>query len=367
MFQPRSLILASLSLLPFAGPLAAEDLRLNLGNIGLRATIPPVVNAPQLQTQATPFTAWLDFHRLAANRWIPSELPDWLAPVEAETRHGLEGVQTSIRIHLRNLGDSGHDLQLRLFFDDQRGQSPTVAAWSGIAGRRFEYGPLGGSLGLQTSETLTFPTAGIDFIDITVPGDGFNLRGVFLALLEPAQIQRGLDFELPADVADAFQNLPPIVTKAEDQSLFGRVRAVIDPEGLKLAPDGATRGTWEFPLQAPPLLAIVTYEVLGADPTAPLEIILNDRPLGASMIHWPDLADPGFLGLARPLEKDLRFRYTGWLRAQKIIPGSALRAGVNVLSAQLHPDSGPVAVRAVEIQLKYNWKNLDYTLAPATP
>jgi len=363
---PRSLIFASL-LLSFAGYAVGEDLRLGLGNFGLRATVAPPATTPQLQPQATPFTVWLDFHRLAANRWIPGELPDWLAPVEAETRNGLDGVTTSIRVHLRNLGDSGRDLQFRLFFDDQKDLSPTVAAWSGLAGRRFEYGPLGDSLGLQTSETLTFPTAGIDFIDITVPGDGHNLRGVFLALLEPAQVQRGLDFELPADLVDAFQNLPPIITKAEDISLYGRVRAVIDPSGLKLAPDAATRGTWEFPLQSPPLLAIVTYEILGADPTAPLEVIVNDRPLGASAIHWPDLADPGFLGLARPLERDLRFRYTGWLRAQKIIPGSALRAGANTLSVQLHPDSGAVAIRAVEIQLKYNWKNLDYTLAPATP
>jgi hypothetical protein len=92
------------------------------------------------------------------------------------------------------------------------------------------------------------------------------------------------------------------------------VKAVIDSGSMKLAPDGARTGTWEFSLTAAPLAAIVTYEVLNADSLAPLEVILNDRPLGP--------------------------------------------AG---------PDSGAVAVRNLELQLKYNWKNLDYQLAPTTP
>ena len=96
MSTPRSLIFASLLLLPLAGQVAAEDLRLGLGNIGLRATVAPVAHTPQLQAHATPFTVWLDFHRLAANRWIPGELPDWLAPVEA----GAQGRPLTVRMRV---------------------------------------------------------------------------------------------------------------------------------------------------------------------------------------------------------------------------------------------------------------------------
>ncbi len=364
MFPSRQLLLSSLLLFPIFGKVAAQDLRLQLGNVGLRAQLPPALTAPELRVEATPFTAWIDFARLAANRWIPGDLPDWLEPIAAETRNVEGVVTTTFRLRFVAIGDSGREIQFRLFFDDQKDRAPTVTAWSGAGVQRFEYGPLGEGLGLPTSETLTFPTAGVDFVDITVAGDGHNVRGVFLAILAPQQVQHALDFALTSELADAFNTLPPLITKADDLSLFGRVKAVIDPAGLTLAPDAAIRGTWEFPLEAPPLLAVVTFEVLNADTAAPLEVILNDRPLGPVAVHWPDLADPGFLGLSRALERDLRFRYTGWLRAQKVIPGSALRAGLNSLTVQLHPDAGPLAVRAVELQLKYHWKDFDYTLSP---
>ena len=63
----------------------------------------------------------------------------------------------------------------------------------------------------------------------------------------------------------------------------------------------------------------------------------------------------------------MRFRYAGWLRAQKLIPGSALQAGQNTVVIQLHKESGPVAIRAVELQLKYNAPGLDYTISTSTP
>lgn len=377
MFSPRKLSSIGLLLLAFSGALAAQDFRLNLGGGRLRVPEPTAVAKPaqpaepaepEMHVEATPFTAWLDFDRLAANRWIPGDLPDWLEPVSTETKTALDGTTTtSFRLRFVAIGDSGREIQFRLFFHDVSGFAPKVTAWTGGGIQRFEYGPLGDGLGLPTSETLTFPTAGVDFLEISVPGDGRNIRGVFLAILTPQQIQHGLDFAPAAEVVDAFGNMPPFITKAEDLALYGRVKAVIDPAGLKLAPDAAIRGTWEFPIESPPLLAVVTFEVLNADTLAPLEVILNDRPLGAAAVHWPDLADPGYLGLSRPLEKDMRFRYTGWLRCQKVIPGSALRAGSNILVLQLHPDSGPLAIRAVELQLKYNWKNLDYQLSPALP
>ncbi len=367
MFSARIVSLFGLLLLPWCGEVAAQGLRLKSGGVSLRA-VPTVADEPQLRLEATPYTLWLDFNRLAANRWIPGELPDWIEPVTAEAVTDESGARSTIfRLRFRGLGDSGREIQCRIFFDDQKETAPTISAWSENGVLRFTCGPLGAGLGLPTSETLNFPTAGIDSLEKHVAGDGRNVRGVFLAILASQQIQHAADFASPADVTDAFGNSPPIVTKPEDQALFGRVRAVLDPVGVRLAPESTIRGTWEFPLESPPLLAVVTFEVLNADSLAPLEVILNDRPLGAVNVHWPDLADPGYLGLVRPLEADMRFRYTGWLRCQKVIPGSALRAGANALVLQLHPDSGPLAVRAVELNLKYNWKSLDYTLSPSLP
>ncbi len=368
MFTARFAIFSGLLLLPFCGEAAAQGFRLKSGDVGLRLAPADVPAELPMRVEATPLSHWLDFRRLAANRWIPGELPDWLAPVTTETTTDSRGaVVTIFRLQFQGLGSFGDEIQFRIFFDDQKETAPKISAWSENGTLRFTCGPLGAGLGLPTSETLNFPTTGTDRLEIQVPGDGHQVRGVFLAILAAQQVLHAADFALPADVADAFGNVPPIVSKAEDQALFGRVRAMLDSTGVSLAPASTIRGTWEFPLESPPLLAVVTFEVLHADALAPLEVILNDRPLGPVGVHWPDLADPGYLGLVRPLEKDMRFRYTGWLRCQKVIPGSALRAGANALVLQLHPDSGPLAVRAVELSLKYPWKSLDYTLSPVLP
>jgi hypothetical protein len=84
-------------------------------------------------------------------------------------------------------------------------------------------------------------------------------------------------------------------------------------------------------------------------------------------VSWPDLADPGYLGLVRPLETGMRFRYAGWLRAQKMIPGAVLKQGTNRLVLTVPAEAGTVAVRNLALQLKHNWKNLDYTITPTTP
>jgi len=333
----------------------------------LPRTSPALILEPQLQVEAMPLSVWLDFKRRAANRWIPSDLPDWLESVTADIVFKGGTATTTFRLHFRGLGARGQEMQLRVFFDDLKDVAPTIAGWSDAGASRFTHGPVGDGLGLPNSETLTFPTAGVDWVDVSVPGDGRTVRGAFLTLLAAQTVQRGADFAPLADVADIFGNLPPTILPADDLALFGRIKAVIDPGGLILSRQAAICGTWEFPLESPPLLAVITFEVLNADALAPLEVILNNRPLGPVAAHWPDLADPGYLGLSRSLEKDMRFRYTGWLRCQKVIPGSALRAGANSLVMQLHPDSGPLAVRAVELELKYNWKNLDYDLAPALP
>jgi hypothetical protein len=351
-----------------SGTLFAQDLRLRLDDPRLRMSVPVAGGVPLLKLEATPYTVWLDFQRLAASRWIAGDLPEWLDPVQAATTVGTDGqAKTTFRLHFMGLDGPGREIQLRVFFEDQPDKAPSVLARRSDGSVLFASDPFGQGLGLPTSEVLMFPTDQVDAIEIVVPGDGSNIRGALLAMLAPQQIQRGIDFAEAAEVVDVFGNLPPLMTKADDMALFGRVKAVIDPGSLKLAPDGVRRGIWEFSLQATPLHAIVTFEILNGDGLAPLECILNDRPLGGASVHWPDLADPGYLGLSRPLEKDMRFRYTGWLRAQKVITGSALRAGTNTLVLQLHPDSGPVAVRTVELQLKYNWKNLDYRLVPTSP
>ena len=329
--------------------------------------LPLSLGAQGLQEETTPFSVWLDFRQLAASTTRPA-LPIWMEGVDTETKTGTDGAPiTTFRLRLRALADFDAERQLRLFFEDRPGAAPTITGRSATGEERFTRGPLGQGLGLPTSENVTFATADVAVVEIRVPGDGRNVRGVFLATLTTQKMRRLLDFAAPSDRIEAFGQSAPLQLSPQDLSLFGRVKAALDTGTVKLTPGAAPSVIFEFELQAVPLLALVSFEILNADGDAPLAVTVNDRPIGATGVTWPDLADPGYLGVVRPLESGMRFRYTGWLRAQKVIPGAALRVGVNRLVLQLPANADAAAVRAVELQLKHNWQNLDYTLAPNPP
>jgi hypothetical protein len=316
--------------------------------------LPLALNAQELREHSTPFSVWLDFAKLAQPETPKIALPIWLDSLHSDSIEGADGavLKTTIRLRFRQLGDLNREMLLRLFFDDLAAASPVVSGWSDKQTRLFEHGPFGAGLDLPDSARLVLPMKGVSYIEIEVPGDGSNLRGAFLTSLQRAESLHSLDFAAAAKLADPFTplllNLPP----TDDSSLLGRVRATIDAGVVKLSPRGLTQQTWEFELAAEPLLGVVTFEILNADPLAPLEVSVNDQPLGVASVHSPDLADPGYQSVARPLDRGVRFRYAGWLQAQAVIPGSALRVGPNKIVLRLPGESGAVAVRAVELQLK---------------
>jgi hypothetical protein len=323
--------------------------------------------AQQLQQEPTPFTAWLDFRQLGSGQRLPG-LPIWLAGVTSDHTAAPDGkAVTTIKIQLRDVGDFDQKRLLRLFFDDHAGASPSVLGLGPAGEQKFARGPFGESLELPSSETLVFSPAGIATVEIRVPGDGRNLHGAFLATLQPHSMMKALDFAAPGDLIDVFERNSAIPLPASDTALFGRVKATLDEGTVKLSATGQRSVTWEFELEAPPLLAMISFEISNADGQSPLEVTINDQPLGPVAVAWPDLADPGYLGSVRPLEPGMRFRYAGWLRAQKILPGTALKTGLNRLVLALPAEAGTLALRHLALQLKNNWKNLDYTLNPSSP
>lgn len=324
------------------------------------------LHAQELRVQPTPFSVWLDLQAIASSGASKMALPIWMeslqtdyVPASRET-----AAKTTHRIRLRRLGHLNAEVQLRVFFDDVAGGSPVVSAWSETGVELFAARTLGAGVGLPTSERVTIPVADADYIDITVPGEGRNLRGIYLSTLRKFDGRHALDFQAPDPLRDPFGQPAPAQPSPNDSYLYGRVRATLDAGPIKLDPRDAPSTTIEFELDAPPLIAVLTFEVLNVDPVHPPELTINNRPLGRAALQLPDLADPGYRGTVRPLERDMRFEYTGWIRGALAIPGSALAGGLNSLILQLHRDSGPVAVRAVEIELKHPWQNLDYKLSP---
>jgi len=325
--------------------------------------------AEDLQQYPTPFSVWLDFRALSAANPPKLSLPIWFESLTSTSTPANEGVpeKTVFRLLFREISAVNSQLLLRVFFDDIQNAGPTITAWSETGASIFQRGPLGDGLGLPTSEKLILPMTGVNYIEISVTGDGSSVRGAFLASMKQAPGSHPIDYPPLSTVGDAFDNLPSSTPNAADSNLFGRVKATIDPGTMKLTPGTAASGSWHFELQSQPLLAVVTFEILDVEAMAPPEVIVNNQPLGPVTVHMPDLADPAYLGRVRALDGNMHFRYTGWLRAQKVIPASALQAGLNTVVIQLNNESGPVAVRTVELQLKYNAPSLDYSISASTP
>ncbi len=351
--------------------------------VGLRSA-----HAQELVAQPTPLTAWIDL-RPAAPEADPQTAPTWVEAFEyvpAKTAaDAVETVSVSIasataidqsmtdggdsvyRVRLHRPAASVSDLQVRLFYDDREGDGrPHVSVWNELGEELMRSDPLGQGLGLPSSDTLVVPMEGADYLEFAAPGDGSQLRAVFLTWLQKSEIQQPADFVSPDTVKEPFQILSAIRTPRDDGYLYGVVTARLQggkAVALKAADVPAT--TFEFQLERQPLVAVVSYEVLGSTLNASPTITVNQAPAVASEVYLPDLSDPGYRGETHDGDARMGFRYTGWVHAQKVIPGETLTAGLNSLTVSLSKGSDAVAIRSVQIQLKYNWEKLDYILSPA--
>ena len=365
-----------------------------LGGLGLAHLC-----AQDLQTQPTPLSTYLDL-RPALPGGKPQNTPAWIdafefiaaansvgdarieqppIPTSAgdETLAASEAVlvtaisaareaKSVFRIRLRRPAGATNYLQARVFFDDStKKQRPRLTAWNELGMELMRSKPLGQGLGLPSSETLLVPMAGVDYLEIETPGDGSRVRGAFLSWMTKTEVLQSKDFLADDVIREPFGSLAAASKLHTDAYLYGVVTAPLqDEKPLVLKPAASTGATYQFEIEQRPLLAVVTYEVLGATVGAPLTVTVNQRSQGESELHLPDLADPGYRGESEEGKAQMSFRYTGWVRAQKVIPGHALVGGLNNLTLELSNDSKSLAIRSVSIQLKYNWDKLDYVLSP---
>ena len=332
------------------------------------AALATAQEASVLTEQPTSFSVWLDLHLLAKAGAAKPALPIWFESFQNEPVAAKDGEppRTVYRLRLRRMPSLHRELLLRVFFDDITGMSPVVTAWTESGRELFRGVPMGVGAGLPSSESAIVPLDGADYLDLTVPGDGSTIRGILAGSLKNAATKQTIDFQSATEVQDPFGNLPAAQPGDEDSKLFGRVKATVDTGIVNLSRKGESAAQWQFDLAGQPLTTVVTFEVLNADLAAPPVVSANDGPAGFASIHWPDLSDPGFRGESRPLEPALRFQFTGWVRAQFVIPGNLLHAGQNLVNIGLGDDSGSIAIRNVELQLKHNWKHFDYILTPAS-
>ena len=309
-------------------------------------------------------SAWLDLRQLPAANSKPQASPEWVEAISIVPGNKAPGVpqKTVFRIRLTRPNSDAQVLFFRLFFDDNAEQKPQLTAWDESGTVVMQSGPLGAGIGLPTSESVMIPMLGASTIDVEVPGDGTTVRGAFLDWMASAEVLHPLSAEHRDMIPEPFTAMAPLHAATQDTERFGTVTASLADETIRIGASVSQGAAFQFGLESQPLLALLTFEVASPNITAPPEVFVNGENLGPVSVTLPDLADPAYRGQTASLLRGMRFQYTGWLRAQKLVPASNLKAGTNDILIIGGAGTPVSAIRATQIQLKYLWDKTDYQL-----
>jgi hypothetical protein len=253
-------------------------------------------------------------------------------------------------------------LFFRLFFDDKADQQPEVIAWDESGTHVLRSGTLGAGMNLPSSDSVLIPMTGASSIDIEVPGDGKTVRAAYLDWMTSSEVVHPVNAEHRDVIPEPFSSVPALHAPPDDVENFGTVTATLSSETIGINGQTQASAAFQFPIEAQPLTALLTFEIANPRIDAPPEIYLNGQDIGPASLTLPDLGDPAYRGEVQPLSTQMHFNYTGWLRAQKIVPAASLKAGTNDLVVATGADTGASAIRATQIQLKYIWDKSDYLL-----
>jgi hypothetical protein len=315
--------------------------------------------------QPVPESAWLDLRQNAPQNSKPQNAPAWveaLTLLPTETTEGAPMAKSIFRIRVTQPSPDYQVLFFRLFFDDKPDQQPELVAWDESGTHVLRSGTLGAGMNLPSSDSVLIPMTGASSIDIEVPGDGKTLRGAYLDWMTSSEVVHPVNAEHRDVIPEPFSSLPTLHAPPDDVENFGTVTATLASETIRINGQTQENAAFQFPIEAQPLTALLTFEIANPRIDAPPEVYLNGQDIGPASLTLPDLADPAYRGEVERLSPQMHFNYTGWLRAQKIVPAANLIVGTNDLVIVNGTDTGASAIRSTQIQLKYIWDKSDYLL-----
>jgi hypothetical protein len=314
--------------------------------------------------QATPESAWLDLRQSTSRNSKTQNAPAWVEAVTLSPAQSTGDMSSKsiFRIRVAQPGGDYHVLFFRLFFDDKPGQQPALVAWDESGSHVLRSGALGSGINLPSSDSVMIPISGALSIDIEVAGDGKTVRAAYLDWMTSSNVVHPLGADRRDVIPEPFSSMPPLHSPAQDVEHFGTVTATLAAETIQISGDIQESPAFQFGVETQPLAALVTFEVANPRIDAPPQIYLNSQDIGPVSLALPELADPGYRGEMESLVRQMHFQYTGWLRAQKIVPVTNLKVGTNDLIIVNGSGSEPSAIRATQIQLKYLWDKSDYLL-----
>ena len=328
----------------------------------LTDALPAPADATQ---QAIPESAWLDLRQNAPQNSKIQNAPVWveaLTLLPTETTEVAPMSKSVFRIRVRQPSPDYQVLFFRLFFDDKADQQPELIAWDESGTHVLRSGTLGAGMNLPSSDSVLIPMTGASSIDIEVPGDGKTVRGAYLDWMTSSEVVHPVNTEHRDMIPEPFSSVPTLHAPPDDVENFGTVTATLAAEAIRIGAQTQEGAAFQFSIEAQPLTALLSFEIADPRIDAPPEIYLNGQDIGPASLTLPDLGDPAYRGEVQPLSTQMHFNYTGWLRAQKIVPAASLKAGTNDLVVMNGADTGASAIRATQIQLKYIWDKSDYLL-----
>jgi hypothetical protein len=330
---------------------ALPQLALLLLLLGLGET--PLINSASAErvVRPTPFSIDIPPSTLLANRPLPA-LPLWIESISLQTpvRDAAHpNRSTVIRIRLRKLSSLIQAVELRVTLRPGPEGPASLSAWTESGSPLFHSTPFGSSTAPLT-EVLRIPASGADYLDLTLPGKGDRLGGLFLTALKNGSVLHPIDFP-PQPVTDAFQTS---TGSAEDPNrdiqLFGRVAAMLELGPFPL--EEANPVAIDFELSKKPTAALISYEVRNLLVVNPPSLLLNDSNLGFPNAQLPDLADPAWNVRREVGLPEAALQYGGWIKVHQILPAELLQKGLNRLNFEGAEFAGPAEIRNVELQIR---------------
>jgi hypothetical protein len=309
-------------------------------------------------------SAWLDL-RQAAKTGSTQAAPDWVESVTLiSPSPNSEPPRSVFRIRLSKPTETQTILFFRLFFNDKPSFQPEIVAWDESGSELLRSGPLGGGIDLESSESVMIPMRGITVIDVEVPGDGTTVRAAYLEWMTSSELVHPASAGTQDSVPQPFSLTTPLHAPAQDQEQFGTVTATLSADPVRIGSTMDQAGLFQFGLESQPLVALVTFEIAGPRIDSPPELVINGVNAGAVSLALPELADPAYRGEMHTFVNEMQFQYTGWIRAQKLLPLSSLQVGVNNIAIVNGPNAAAAVIRSTQVQLKYLWDKSDYILKP---
>jgi hypothetical protein len=308
-------------------------------------------------------SAWIDLRQQPAGSSNPQTAPDWVEAVNMTAGTGNDGTaKTIFRIRVAKPAGDFQIMYLRLFFQDKDNARPEIVAWDESGTQVLHSGALGSGTGLASSDSMMVPMKGISTVDVEVSGDGKNVRGAYLDWMTSSEVVHPVNAGHRDMIPEPFSSMPPLHSPEQDTEQFGTVTATLSNDTIPIGPDIEHAAIFQFGIESQPLLALLTFEVASPRVDSPPRVYVNGEDVGAATMTLPELADPAYRGEMESMLKEMRFQYTGWLRAQMLIPARNLKVGTNDVMIVAGPGTPASAIRGTQVQLKYLWEKSDYLL-----